>query len=236
MTKRWATLRILLAAHWLVVLFAFLVLFVGTMAVTFVTSAWWDVDRSIWHYVASQWTQWVVIGLGTDVISTYLRLHIAHGRTRRDFLRQLWPYFVGVAGLYGVFVAIGYLVERGVYGIMGWRQSFLDTGVFDTAGDFFGLAGAFAVTFLLWLLGGTLLAAAFNRNVLLGLLLVPFGLLLASLGELLVGRSVIPLFHVAQLLRVDGLSKVAIGVALLAAGCVLLWGIVRDIPVRVKVA
>jgi hypothetical protein len=235
MTKRWGTLRILLTAHWWFVALAFVVLFVGTALVTVVVSVWVDVNASIWHFVASQWTQWVVFGLGTDVISTYLRVHVAHGRTRRDFLRQLAPYFVGVAGLFGLLVAIGYLLERGLYAALGWRQSFPDPGVFDTPGDFFGLAGGFAVTFLLWLLGGALLTAAFNRNVLLGLVLIPFGLLLASLGELLVGRSLIPLFHVAELLRLDGFPRVAVGVALLAAACGLLWGIVRDIPVRVKV-
>lgn len=236
MSKRWGTLRIMLAAHCWFVSVAFLVLFVGTLLVTCLTSTWWDVDQSIWHYVASQWTQWVVFGLGMDVITTYLRLHIAHGRTRRDFLRQLWPYFVGLAGLFGLLVAIGYLVERGVYAAFGWRQSFPEAGVFDSADDFFVLAGSFAVTYLLWLLAGGLLTAAFNRNVLLGLALIPFGLLLASLGELLVGRNVIPLFHVAQLLHLDGLSGAGIGVAMLALGCVLLWGVVRDIPMRVKVS
>jgi hypothetical protein len=237
MTSRWPMLRVLLTAH---LSFA-LIVWVGIVAlmavVTTGTAIWGHVDRSIWHYPATFAARWFAFGLGVDAITTYLRLHVAHGRTRRDFLRQLWPYLLVLAAFLALLVTIGYQIERGVYALADWPHRLQSPTLFSTTDNIPGLIGAFTLTFVLWAIAGVLLAAAFTRNLLLGLLTVPIGFLIITPSELVAGTTALPLIQdVMAVLRLPTVTSIAFGLAGIAVGCVATWGIVRDIPVRPKVA
>lgn len=239
MTKRLPMLRILLTAHLSFAVMIWAVMLVGTaviMAVIEVSSGW-DVDRSVWHYAATQVSRWIVFFCGIDAMTTYLRLHVAHGRTRGDFLRSLWPYFAGLAAPLGLLVTSGYLIERAVYALPGWRQEIMFAASFGDADNYLGIFGAYTLTLVLFAMAGALLAVAFLRSVLLGVMLIPFGLALVAPSEVLVGLNGVPQF--TELLEELEWPQ-NLGVVLSPAGLVLagvaIWAIVRRMPLRPSVA
>ena len=233
---RWPMLGVLLTAHLSFALMLWLMLVVVSAAITIGIATWGHIDQSIWHYVATQVPRWFALGLGVDAITTYLRLHLAHGNTRRDFVRQLWPYLVALAATLALLVAIGYLVERGAYALAGWPHHLAYTAMFGTAGDFPAIFGSFTLALLLWAVAGALFAAAFIRNVLLGLATLPFGLLLLAPGESLVGTDGLPLVReLTSALTLPTLTIAGLSLAGVLLGYAVLWGIVRDIPLRARV-
>jgi hypothetical protein len=229
-------LRVLLTAHLWYALLGWLALAGLTAMVTAGTAAWGHVDRSFWHYPATLAARWFAFGLGIDAINTYLRLHVAHGRTRRDFLRQLWPHLLVLATTLALLVAIGYLIERGVYALAGWPHRLPSPGLVGTIGNLPGAIGAFTLMFVLWAIAGVLLTAAFIRNVLLGLITVPIGFLIITPSELVAGNTAVPLIQdVMQVLHLPAAASIAFGLAGIAVGCAVVWRIVRDMPVRPRV-
>lgn len=236
--NRWPMLRVMLTAHGWFALIGWVVLVVVTAAVTTGLAIWSHVDYSTWNYTATQVPRWVALGLGFDVITTYLRLHVAHGRTRGDFLRQLWLYLVGLAVLVALLLTVGYVVERGVYALLGWQPRLQAVApLFESTDDVLGIFGGLTLMILIWTAAGVLAGAAFARHVLLGLVMIPLGLLLIAPTELLVGATGVPLFR--DTVHALGLTTVAgfgIGVAAIAVACTAIWGILRDIPIRPKVA
>jgi hypothetical protein len=237
MTSRWPTLRVLLTAHLKFAVLAALAIAVVTAAVTSALAIWGHVDRSIWRYGVTQVMRWFVFGLGFDVITTYLRLQIAHGRTRGDFLRQLWPYLVTAAVSFSLLVAVGYLVESGVYGLSDTPHELPVPTMFGTTGSIPGIVGAFTLMFMLWAIAGVLLATAFTRNFLLGLLTVPLGLLVVAPSEVPAGNTWVPLLqNLPETWQFSTVTSIAFGLAAIVVGCTAIWGIVRDMPMRPKVA
>lgn len=237
MRTRWPMLRIMLTAHLSFALMVWVAIAVLTAMVTTGTALWGHVDRSIWHYPATLAARWFAFGLGIDAINTYLRLHVAHGRTRRDFLRQLWPYLLGLAAFLALLVALGYLVERGVYALAGWPHQLPSPALFGTPGNLPGIIGAFTLMFVLWGIAGVLLAAAFARNFLLGLITVPIGFLIIMPSEFVAGTTAVPLIQdVMAAWRLPTATSIALGLAGIAVGGLVVWRIVRDIPVRPRVA
>jgi hypothetical protein len=234
---RWPMLRILLSAHLIAALALWLGLLVLSALITTGVATFGHVNGSIWHQVATQGPRWIAFGLGVSAITTYLRLHIAHGRTRRDFLRQLWPYILGLATALALLVALGYLIERGVYAVAGWSNELPFPAIFDTTGEFFGILGSFTLVLLLWAVVGVAMAAAFSRKILLGLLTVPFGLLLVAPTDLVLGIEGIPVARdLLEYLDLPTLASAGLcAIGALAAGAVA-WGFVRDIPLRPRLA
>ncbi len=234
--NRWPMLRIMLTAHVSFALISWMVLMVVAALVTVGIALWGNLDQSVWHYVATQVTRWLALGLGFDAINTYLRMHIAHGRTRRDFQRQLWVYFVGLATAFTALLMIGYLVERGVYALMDWPHRLQSAALFDSSGDMLGIFGGLALMTLLWTIAGAMLDAAFTRNVLLGVLTIPVGFLLISPTELLVGANGVPIFRdTVASWDLSTVASTGIAVAGVAVGCAVTWGVLRDMPIRPKV-
>jgi hypothetical protein len=234
---RWPMLRILLTAHVTYVLVVWFGLLVLSALITTGVATFGDVNGSIWHQVATQGPRWFAFGLGINAITTYLRLHIAHGRTRRDFLRQLWPYTLGMAAAFALLVTIGYLVERGVYAIAGWSDELPYPAIFDTTGDFFGILGSFTLFLLLWTVAGVAVAAAFTRSILYGLLTVLLGLVVVAPAEFVMGVNGVPvardLLDLLDLPMLTGVGLCALGVLV---GAAVAWGFVRDMPLRPRVA
>lgn len=237
MTARWPMLRVLLTAH----VGLSVILWVPTMALSALiltgVGLWGTVDRSIWHYIAAQVPRWFALSLGVDAITTYLRLNLAHGRTRRDFLRQLWPYTAGLAAVLAVLVTIGYQIERGAFALLGWDHRTADPAQFGDTGNIAGILGAYTLMFLLWTLGGAMIAAGFSRNVLLGIVTIPIGLLIVAPTEVVAGINGVPLFNrLTDPLDFPMLTAVAVSLGGAVLSGLVTWGIVRDMPVREKVA
>jgi hypothetical protein len=232
-------LRTLLTAHLSFVAIVWVIMMLGTYVILAVhdMGSPVDMDRSIWHYVATQVSRWLAFFCGIDAITTYLRLHVAHGRTRGDFLRQLWPYFVGLAAPLALLLTVGYLAERLVYGLAGGRQAIVLATSFGDAGNYPGIFGAYTLTMGLFAVAGSLLAVAFTRNVLLGLALIPFGVVLIAPSEVLVGLNGIPLFaKMFEELNYPRSLVVTLSLAGVVLAGVAIWALMRRMPVRPRVA
>lgn len=237
MTARWPLLRVLLTSHVSFLFLLWLPAMVVSAAILAGVALWGTVDQSIWHHIATQVPRWVVLGLGTDAITTYLRLNLAHGRTRRDFLRQLWPYVAGMAVALALMITIAYQIERGAFEVLGWEHRTAFPTLFGDTGNILGLFGVFALMLLLWSIAGVMIAAGFTRNILLGVVTIPVGLLIVAPSEVLVGLNGIPLFEqLTEPLRFPLLTALGVSLGGAVLGGLVTWGIVRDIPVRPKVA
>ena len=236
MTGRRQLLRVLLTAHVSYALILALPVAVLCALIVGGIAIWGDVDRSVWHYLATQAPRWLALGLGIDAVTTYLRITLAHGRTRRDFLRALGPYLVGLAVALGAIVTIVYQLERGFYGVFGWDHRLEFPAMFGDTGNIAGMLGAYSLSLLLWVIAGTMIAAAFTRNAVVGAATVLLGLVLVAPTEALVGLNATPLF---EKLTENLAFPIATTVAICLGGAALqyaaTWGIVRDIPLRVKV-
>lgn len=241
MNRRWPMLRVMLTAHVSFLLIGWLALVALTALVTLGFAIWGTVDGSLWHFAATQVPRWIALGLGFDVVNTYLRMHVAHGRTRGDFLRQLWPYAIGLAATLSLLVTIGYLVERGAYALGGvpYRLPFPSWGRYPFEGtEYLEIFGTFTLMFLLWTLAGVLLSAAFARKALLGILVVPFAILILAPIEIRLGWGGIHDLSIMTENDIEFAMPTVIGMSLgwaVLAG-VAIWAVVRAMPVRPRVA
>jgi hypothetical protein len=237
MTARWPLLRVLLTGHVAYIVLSWLVFLAVSAVILTGVALWGQVGNSVWHYLVTQVPRWFALGLGIDVITTYLRLHIAHGRTRRDFLRQLLPYFPCFAVCFAALVTIGYQLERGVYALAGWEHRTAFPTLFGDTGNVLGMLGVFTLMLMLWSIAGVMIAAGFTRDMFLGFVTIPFGLLIVAPSEVLVGLNGVPLFdRLTEPLQLPLLTAVAVGLGGGVLGCAAVWGIVRDMPMRPKVA
>jgi hypothetical protein len=237
MNRLWPTLRTMLTAHLWFMSFLWLGLLVLTAGIVGGIAIWGTVDRSVWHYMSTQVMRWIVAGLAYDAITTYLRLSIANGRTRKDFLRQLFPYLAVLAVATALMATIGYQVERGVYALADWPQEMMNPTMFGTTGNIAGIIGAFTLMFALWAVVGAMFTAAYNRHALLGLLAIPLAFAIISPGEYVAGTDGVPFLQdVTEALLLPDAASIGFGLLGMVVGSVAIWGIVRDTPVRPRVA
>lgn len=230
---RWPLLRVLLTSHlsFVAVLWvAFIALF---MVITGIVAAVGEVGGSLLHYAATQAPRWLLFGLGIDVVTTYLRLHLAHGRTRRDFIGETAAYTVVLSGVTAALITFGYLLERGYYALFGWPQTLPGEGLFSAADQYPAILGTFWLTFLLWTVVGVLVGLGFFRSTLLGVATIPLGL--AIVAPTVVGSGQLPLIGHALVDRdLTAGVLLAASAGLFLVGIGLSWAIVRDVPMKSK--
>ena len=196
--------------------------FAFVVAVTFVVSAFRDIEISGWSIVASQIARWFLFWAGIYAIHNVLPIAVAHGRTRREFLVAASGFLVVVALATTVIVWLGDLVERGVYQLMGW-----------TAGDERGGVVAYFLMFLVWCAVGMFCAAAFDRFGALGVFSVVVGLpLVIVTGVQIPGSGNLP--FVANFPFLLGIGWYGLSVLALLVAVAGTWAIARDMPVRVR--
>jgi hypothetical protein len=217
----------------------FAIVFVLAIAITLVVSMFTPVRISAWD-LATQFVRWYGGGLGVYVTAVYLPIYITHGYTRRAFLRQL-PIFVGAAAaLAAALVALGYAAERLIYRVAGWDQQLTNDHLFSSPTDLGSVALSFGLVILVYLVGGALAGAAFYRNVLLGFGLIPLLAAVAATNEMVHRGIPVPAFLPTWVVEPIGASPFASAfvqsVGVVAVMGVLLWWLVRDLPIRSKPA
>lgn len=231
---RWPLLRILVTSHlafvavtW--VLFTVVVFLVVGGVALFADGR----PDSIWHHAATQAPRWLMFGLGVDAVTTYLRLQLAHGGTRRSYLGQSTAYTVVLAGGSAALITVGYLLERGIYALLGWPQGLPGESLFGTAGQYHVIFATYWLTFLLWTVAGTLVALGFFRWNKGGLLTIPIGLLLVAPAFVAISDDGLPLIgqELAGVELSPGLLLVTFA-GCFAAGIALIWAFVRDVPMK----
>jgi hypothetical protein len=193
--------------------------FVFAVVVTFVVSAFRDVEISAWNVVATQIARWFLFWAGVYVIHNVLPIAVAHGRTRREFLLATSGFTVVLSLVLALLAWLGFLVEGGIYSLMDWR-----------AGEH-GSPLAYFLMFLVWCAVGAFVAAAYNRFGPYGLLSFPAGLVLAVVAGVKVPGSgelpYLPDIPVALGAGWHAVSLLAFVIAL--AGT---WVVARTMPIR----
>jgi hypothetical protein len=193
-----------------------------------VTARFSGIELSVWELVTGQASKYWLLILGISVVATHLKLFVANGVTRHDYLLGAGVFCLATAVAFAALVPIGRGVERllrSAFGATG--NGYPDYSAGEAVSDF----GHYAPGALGWLITGALIAAGFYRySWWAGLLLIiPFALPLV-IPETLLGLYVAP--DIAE----DRFVPFGVGLALSllasAAGAIVLRLVMRDVPIK----
>lgn len=211
------------------------VIWLAFLLLVLIITAWIAIFRTVTGSVMEPLTQllrWFAFGTGIWLTGVYLRLHVAHGRTRRDFLRRASVYLVAFAALLAALTALGYLLELVVYQVFGWPHRFTRDYLFTAAGDVGPILLTYVLVYLAWTVVGAMVAATYLRLYWYGLLVaVPLGVAILAATEIGVGgRFDAPLITLG--IDVSGSMALALagGIGGFAIGLAAVWALVREMP------
>ena len=200
------------------------------------------VTISAWEQ-ATQVPRWFAGAMGVYLTAVYLPLYIAHGETRRDVAVQSSVFAVAYAAILSVLMAAGYGIETLVYGLADWPQVLQGDHLYGAPDQYPMILLQYWLVFLVWMAGGALLGGAFYRRGGLGLLMLPVALLMALVVEVALGAQAFgplppPVVERLPVAIVPDTLVGAVGacLAVAAVGAALTWAVVRDLPVRNRVA
>lgn len=197
-----------------------------------------EITESAWEK-ASQIPRWYALFAGLALVTEFLPLYVAHGQTRRQFGGQAAVTVVLFAPFLAALLTVGYLVEAGVYHLVGWDQVLSRSHLFTEPTQLHLVFLEHLLEFLTWLVVGALIGSGFYRWQAGGVLLLPVGVGLVLLTHGFVGNELrLPVVgHILTTAPADSLA-LAVGVALASflAGLALTWLVIRDIPLRNKIS
>src|SRR5688572_422289 len=111
-------------------------IFVGFVALVIgVVALFTDIRTSGWEK-ATQLPRWYAGAIGVYMTALYLPVYIAHGRTRREFLKQSPAAILVTTTVLALLMAIGFGIEYLAYRVAGWPQALSSTHLFDSPTDF----------------------------------------------------------------------------------------------------
>ena len=125
-------------------------------------TVWGSTDVSIAVY-ARQSSIWFPFSLAIMLVTSYLRVHVAAGMTRRTFVRA--SLLVQVAAGVGYAVALTTLVqvERLVHDALGWSSTITEIQLTTETSPAWAMALELAVVFVVGNLCGLLVGATYQR-------------------------------------------------------------------------
>ncbi|NLT54942.1 MAG: hypothetical protein GXX79_10330 [Actinomycetales bacterium] len=233
--RHWAVARLLFSTHLPFLVLLWVPVAVLLTAAAGVVAVVGTVNHSVWD-IAVPILRWFALGYGAYLTTRMLPLCIAHGRTRREFMIQSSCFVAALTGVLGALLALGYLLEKGVYGLAGWRQQLADERLFDAPDQFWLIALCYWVLLLLWTTVGAFLGAGFTgADEGWGVIALLPAVVLAILASVATGINGLP--FVSRLL---GESSLGLPIGMLsclagyAVGLAITWGLVREIPVRTR--
>jgi hypothetical protein len=84
---------------------------------------WGSLDSSLWRTLASGWQQWVVLAAGITVSTTFLKMLVRNGATRRLVSIGAVATMAVIGVLLAVWNVVGFAAEKLVYDANGWTQA-----------------------------------------------------------------------------------------------------------------
>jgi hypothetical protein len=194
-----------------------------------------DLDRSVWEE-ASRAGQWFVLFVGIHLGSVVLPLNISHGKTRRDFAIESTLLTVAYTAIVGLLLTLGWIVERVLYSVLDVSQRLESNHIFGSPTDYPAIFLENWLILLLWMAGGTFIAAAWYRYDAAGLLSIIPALVVASVCDLVIGTSWGPAGNLINRTFDVKNPPVLITVLVVLAGITALmlmaWRVIRDVPMR----
>ncbi|HEU4866266.1 MAG TPA: hypothetical protein VFV09_00935 [Actinomycetota bacterium] len=201
-----------------------------------------EIRTSGWEK-ATQLPRWYAGAIGVYMTALYLPVYIAHGRTRREFLKQAPVAILVTTTVLAMLMAIGFAIESFAYRIADWPQTLSSTHLFESPTEFGLVFLEFWLAFVVWMVAGTFLGAGFYRNPGLGFLMLPVALLAVSLVEGSLGGNATvsalpPLLSLFDIIPQSGTvgRAVATAAGCSAVGWLITWLVARDLPVKTKAA
>jgi hypothetical protein len=207
-----------------------------TVGIGFTISRYTPITSSIWEN-AGQWPRWWLFSMAIALVSTQLPLVVMHGVTRRTGLRALGLAAVAVSLFWAAFMVAGHVIERFVYGRLGWPDALESPHLFGDGYDVLPMLAEFFLIFLAYQVSGALIGALYYRfGVVPGTLLIPLGLLPAVAMELLLSTSWVGgyLQDTLSLARPPAFVLVIASVAVLAPAGGAVRLVLRDVPIHGK--
>jgi hypothetical protein len=161
--RDWAIARLLFATHlpflamvWAVFAAAVLVLIIGIDLLGTVTRSVWDPAVSV--------VRWFALGYGVYLINRLLPVYVAHGRTRREFLRSVALFVVAAAAVVGGLLTIGFALEAVLYRVMDWPHGVEAERLFHSSGQYPLVLLSYWAMLVIRTTIGLLLGAGFYRS------------------------------------------------------------------------
>lgn len=209
--------------------------FVFAMVTVFIVSMFTDIRISAWGVVGSI-APWYIAIMAGWILFVQLPLFVAHGRTREFGFRQ-WAIIGAIlAPLGAILMAIGFLLERGIYNLAGFSFDGENEQFFSGASDLVTVTLQYLITFGVWFALGGLVGISLYRSEDWGWVSIPIAIGIASVsgawnhtGGGLFGfvRRIVPGINYESIWLDLGLSGVAI-----AVGVWLIRILIHDLPLR----
>ena len=136
---------------------------------------------SVWEW-AFPLLRLIAFVIGLLLIGFYLRLHVAHGQTRRGFMSQATVYVLVCSAAFAALTTLGFELERAMYQSREWSYLVMADQYAYGPTRFPGVFFKVGAEFVMFMVAGMLIAAGFRRFKLVGALLtIPLAVLMMLL-------------------------------------------------------
>ena len=234
--RTWSIARLLLTTHlpflllcWVVFAAAVLVLTIGIDLRTTITQSVWDPAVTI--------VRWFALGYGVYFVNRMLPVYVAHGRTRREFARSMALFVLVAAAMVAALLTLGFALEGVLYRVMDWPQRIPAERLFDSPGQYPLIFLTYWAMLVIWTTIGLLLAAGFYRSEGWELPVIALALAMVVVTGYGIGFNGLPFVGaVVDVADVPLAGTAALCLAGLLPGVAATWALLRDIPIRNRVA
>jgi hypothetical protein len=162
---------------------------------------------------------------------------VAHGRTRREFLRSIALFVVAAGAVVAALLAAGFAVEGLLYRVMDLPQRVAPERLFDAPTQYPRIFLSYWAMLMVWTTIGLLLGAGFYRSGGNELVVLVLALAMVVVSGYGIGFNGLPFVGaVVDVADLPLAGSLALCLAALAPGAAVTWALVRDLPIRNRVA
>jgi hypothetical protein len=234
--RLWSIARLLYATQLPFLLIAWVVFAAAVVVLTIGIHVLGTVDGSVWDPAVTI-VRWFALGYGLYPVNRLLAVYVAHGRTRREFLRSVAVFVVGAGAVLAVLLTAGFALEAVLYRVMDLPQRVAPERLFDSPTEYRRVFLSYWAMLVIWTTIGLLLAAGFYRSGGNELVVIALALAMVLVTGYGIGFNGLPfvgaVVDVADLPLAGSLGLCLAG---LLPGAAVTWALVRDIPIRNRTA
>jgi hypothetical protein len=230
--RTWSIARLLYASQLPFLLIAWVVFAAAVVVLTIGIHVLGTVNRSVWDPAVTI-VRWFALGYGLYLVNRLLAVYVAHGRTRREFLRSVAVFVVGAGAVLAVLLTAGFALEAVLYRVMDLPQRVAPERLFDSPTEYPLVFLSYWAMLVIWTTIGLLLASGFYRSGGSELVVIALALAMVLVTGYGIGFNGLPfvgaVVDVADLPLAGSLGLCLAG---LLPGVAVTWALVRDIPIR----
>jgi hypothetical protein len=234
--RTWSITRLLFAMQLPFLLLCWVVFAAAVVVLTVAIHLLGTVDQSVWDPAVTV-VRWFALGYGVYLVYRLLPVLVAHGRTRREFLRSVALFMVAAGAVVAALLAAGFAIEGILYRVMDLPQRVAPERLFDAPTQYPRIFLSSWAMLVVWTTIGLLLGAGFYRsggNELVALVLALAMVVVTGYG---IGFNGLPfvgaVVDVADVPLAASLGLCLVG---LVPGAAVTWALVRDLPIRNRTA